>query len=256
MLDTIGGAVNGALPIASYCNSKAKAKCWATIVWLGDDQEPPLKLTWEELGKRIAHFYKRKLNAVLRKQSLTYLGKRLATVLSLNPNQPISPSQLITAEQYKKSRLGEWLYNAIEAIKNFPLLWKYYSLQVFLDQADAIAVLRHYGAQPGDFVFRLPTQLNDTGNAFVTLSQGSKLVCTYVMGENGSFKYGKLDISDTTREDVKFIQEKSELQRVLCLDALGRPRFLMKQECMFNDKQRNCSNRPNTTVNTDEYLTY
>jgi hypothetical protein len=96
------------------------------------------------------------------------------------------------------------------------------NFKVILDHDDAVAVLNYYCCQPGDFVFRISSDLAP--------SQGTELglVCTYM---NRSRNFKKIDMGGH-KEDVDFVKSNDKLQRVLLFGASSNiPTFVPKTEC-------------------------
>jgi hypothetical protein len=65
------------LPMVAYPHTKAKIQCWAIIIWYADRGPEYEQLTWSELAKRFAYFYKRQLNENMHPQSIRFLGEKL-----------------------------------------------------------------------------------------------------------------------------------------------------------------------------------
>jgi hypothetical protein len=201
--------------------SAENAALWANSLWPRNLQ----KTTWENLRNRICHSMQ-ECGVPVRKQSLKYLAKKVSGGAKLQD------SSVITYEQYQACKLGEWLYFALRVIKKHPFVWEHNSLQAFLDHDDAIAILKHYRCQHGDFVFRISSDLNS--------SQGTelRLVCTYVERVDGKRVFRKKDLSGH-EEDPEFVLDNNDLQRVLRLEvpSSSRPKFISKAKCIFNTAQ-------------------
>jgi hypothetical protein len=247
------------LPMVAYPHTKAKIQCWAIIIWYADKGPEYEQLTWAELAKRFAYFYTRQLNETMHPQSLRFLGEKLGVP---NAGKESSKDEIVTFETYMQTRVGHWLYNAVQAIKSYHDLWKNYSLRMFLTHKDAVILLKQMGAKPGDFLFRIPSQLaEEDTKAFKTRSPSSTLVFTYVQKVGDELKFAKVDVNDKVREDPKFVHQKKELVNVLCLNEKGEMILRHKMDCAFNEKQKRKEHVVKSSVKSsgddgDEYETY
>jgi len=244
------------LPIVAYPHTKAKIQCWALIIWSADKVPEFERLPWRELAQRFGYFYQRQLGEDLHPQSIRFLAEKLGI---FNQNVQTIDDEIVPFEAYMQSRVGHWLYNAVQAIKQYYDLWRNYSLRMFLTHKDAIALLKSLNAQPGDFLFRIPSQLTDDVKTFKTRSPSSNLVFTYAYDVGGELKFAKVDINDKVRENRKFIYEKKELVNVMCLNEKGEIIRRNKRDCCFNESQKQAKQEPQglkLSGNDDEYETY
>jgi len=165
--------------------------------------------------------------------------------MALNDTQLVDLSTAIPFSTFVKSRVGQWLVLAVKTINEYKSLWDSYTFKTFLEQSDAINMLKDLEAEPGDFLFRLPSQLaRDTDTRFLAQREGANLVITLVaMGNDRKLLYLKADVSREEREAPGFIHSKSDLRRVLCSNKDGQPSKLDKTVCYFNRVQEDEAKR-------------
>jgi hypothetical protein len=200
--------------VAVFKTEEDYSLCTAHLMWY--IQTGPLpEIKWGTLRTGFANYYKQELGEHINEASLQFLGRKMA----LNETQMADDSTIIPFTTYRKSRVGQYLVLAVRTIRELKYLWDNYTLKTFLEQSDAVNVLKNAGGEVGDFLIRLPSQLaRDSDTSFLAQREGANLVITLVArGTDGKIKFLKADVNEKEREEAGFIHSKADLQRVLCL---------------------------------------